>query len=85
LLPEDVPRKAIAAAGVVVAQLEVPLASIEEAFRLARQAGVRTVLNAAPAQAVPPALMRLTDVVICNEVEVAMLLSLIHILRAHET
>lgn len=74
LLPEDVPRKAIAAAGVVVAQLEVPLASIEEAFRLARLASVRTVLNAAPAQAVPPTLMRLTDVVICNEVELAMLL-----------
>ena len=74
LLPEDVPRKAIEAASVVVAPLEVPLASIEEAFRLARLASVRTVLNAAPAQAVPPSLMRLTDVVICNEVELAMLL-----------
>ena len=36
LLPEDVPRKAIEAANVVVAALEVPLASIEESFRLAR-------------------------------------------------
>jgi ribokinase len=74
LLPEDVPRTAIEAAKVVVAVLEVPLPSIEEAFRLARLAGVRTVLNAAPAQQVPPALLRLTDVVICNEHELATLL-----------
>jgi ribokinase len=74
LLPEDVPRKAIEGADVVVAVLEVPLASIEEAFRLARLAGVRTVLNAAPAQQVPASLLRLTDVVVCNEVELGMLL-----------
>ncbi|MDQ6674295.1 MAG: ribokinase [Chloroflexota bacterium] len=74
LLPEDVPRKAIEAADVVVAPLEVPLASIEEAFRLARLAGVRTVLNAAPAQSVRPSLLGLADVVICNEIELAMLL-----------
>ena len=58
----------------MVAVLEVPLASIEEAFRLARLAAVRTVLNAAPAQSVPPSLMRLADVVICNEHELSMLL-----------
>ena len=74
LLPEDVPRKALETAHVVVAQLEVPVASIEESFRLARLAGVRTVLNAAPAQIVPRSLLDLADVVICNEVELAMLL-----------
>ena len=74
LLPEDVPRKVIEAANIVVAPLEVPLASIEESFRLARLAKVQTVLNAAPAHNVPPSLMRLTDVVICNEHELAMLL-----------
>jgi ribokinase len=74
LLPEDVPRAAIEAADVVVAPLAVPLATIEEAFRLASRAGVRTVLNAAPAQAVPRSLLDLATVVICNEVELAMLL-----------
>jgi ribokinase len=74
LLPEDVPRKAVETADVVAAALEVPLASIEEAFRLARLASVRTVLNAAPAQEVPASLLRLTDVVICNEHELATLL-----------
>jgi ribokinase len=73
LLPEDVPRRAIEASNVVVAQLEVPLASIEEAFRLARLASVRTVLNAAPASRVPESLLDLADVLICNEVELGQL------------
>jgi ribokinase len=74
LQPEDVPRQAITAADVAVAALEVPLASIEAAFRLARLHGARTVLNAAPAQSVPAALLGLCDVVICNQVELATLL-----------
>jgi ribokinase len=73
LLPEDIPRRAIEAADVLVAQLEVPLASIEEAFRLARLASVRTVLNVAPASRVPESLLDLADVLICNEVELAQL------------
>ncbi|MBV9896851.1 MAG: ribokinase [Chloroflexi bacterium] len=74
LLPEDVPRRAIEAADVLVAQLEVPVASVEEAFRLARLAAVRTVLNVAPARPLPAALLDLTDVLICNEVELSALL-----------
>jgi len=74
LLPEDIPRRAIERADVVCAALEVPLASIEEAFRLARLAGVRTVLNVAPAQRVAAGLLRLSDVVICNEHELGVML-----------
>jgi ribokinase len=74
LLPEDVPRKLIEAADVVAAAVEVPVATIEEAFRLARLAGVRTVLNAAPARTLPPSLLRLTDALICNEHELGVLL-----------
>lgn len=74
LLPEDVPRRAIEAVDVVVAPLEVPIASVEEAFRLARLAGVRTVLNLAPARRVPGSLLKLADVLICNEVELATLI-----------
>jgi ribokinase len=73
LQPEDVPRRAIASAEVVVAALEVPLATIERAFRLARAARVRTVLNAAPAQALSHETLELCDVVICNETELATL------------
>jgi ribokinase len=73
LLPEDVPRRAIEASDVVVAQLEVSLATIEEAFRLARLASVRTVLNVAPASRVPGSLLDLSDALICNELELGQL------------
>src|SRR5262249_12486775 len=73
LLPENVPPKVVEAADLVMAPLEVPLPSIEEAFRLARLAGVRTVLNTAPASAVPPSLLGLSDVLICNQPELATL------------
>jgi ribokinase len=74
LSPQDIPSQAIESAEVVAAALEVPLESIEAAFRLARAHGVRTVLNAAPAQQVPAALVRLTDALICNEHELGTLL-----------
>jgi ribokinase len=76
LFPDDIPRRAIEAADVVIAVLEVPLPSIAEAFRLARLArpAVRTALNVAPAQPVPASLLALTDIVICNEHELAALL-----------
>jgi ribokinase len=51
----------------VLAQLELPLAVIEEAARRAK----RFVLNAAPARAVSPELLARCDVVIVNESEAA--------------
>jgi ribokinase len=62
-------RDAIAAAQVVMASCEVPLAATEEAFRLARSCGVRTLLNPAPAQPLPAELLALTDVLTPNETE----------------
>ncbi len=57
------------AAAVVVAQLEVPLVAVQAAFELARGAGAITVLNAAPAQALPAELLALTDWLVLNETE----------------
>lgn len=74
VLNDDLPRRAIRTADVVSAALEVPLGTIAEAFRLARLGGARTVLNAAPAQPIPVALLQLTDVVICNEHELGVML-----------
>lgn len=76
LSPADVEASAavLRAAGVVVAQLEVPVPAILRAFELARAAGVLTVLNAAPALPVPDALLALTDWLVLNETE-AMLMS----------
>lgn len=61
------------AAAVVVAQLEVPLAAVQAAFELARGAAAVTVLNAAPAQALPAALLALTDWLVVNEPEASQL------------
>ncbi|OWQ43973.1 hypothetical protein CDL60_27370 [Roseateles noduli] len=56
-------------AKVVVAQLEVPVPAIQRAFEIAREAGVTTVLNAAPAQDLPAALLGLSDWLVVNETE----------------
>jgi ribokinase len=58
---------------VVLAQLEVPLDTIAHAFRLARDAGVTTVLNPAPAQSLERSLLELCDVVVPNEHEAELL------------
>lgn len=64
---------ALPAARVVLAQLEVPLATVERAFTLARAAGATTVLNPAPAQPLPASLLALCDVVVPNEHEAELL------------
>jgi ribokinase len=54
---------------VVLAQLEVPLATVAHAFTAARAAGATTVLNPAPALPLPPDLLALCDVLVPNETE----------------
>jgi len=75
LSPEDVRQAADAlqTADLVLCQLEVPLDTVREAFYLARQAGVRTLLNPAPAAVLPEELLRLTDLCVPNETELAQL------------
>ena len=65
---------AIAGAGVVLAQLEVPVAAVRAALRLARDAGVPTLLDPAPADAATtPDLLALSDLLTPNETEFAAL------------
>jgi len=66
--------EAIRAASLVVCQLEAPPDAATAAFRIARDAGVRTVLNPAPAQELGEELLSLTDLLIPNEHEAAALL-----------
>jgi ribokinase len=72
LSPADVHAAAasIQSADVLLCQLEVPLETTLEAFRLARAAGVRTVLNPAPARSLPEELLHLTDLCVPNETEI---------------
>ena len=54
-------------------QLETPLDSVASYARLAREAGVHVVLNAAPATTLPPGLLDSVDVLVVNEGELATL------------
>lgn len=56
---------------VVLAQLEIPLDVVSEAFALARARGARTVLNAAPSRPLPAELLSKTDILIVNQHECA--------------
>ena len=58
------------AGAVVLAQLEIPIESVIRAFTDARRRGATTVLNPAPATALPSELLAVTDVIIPNEHEV---------------
>ena len=59
--------------GHLLLQLETPLDSVASYARLAREAGVRVMLNAAPAAALPPGLLDSVDVLVVNEGELAAL------------
>jgi ribokinase len=78
LTPTDVRAAAamIRSAQVVLCQLEVPVEATVEAFRIARAAGVRTVLNPAPAVALPDELLALADLCVPNETEAELLTGL---------
>lgn len=71
LVPADIQKAeaVIRTSDLVVCQLEIPIESTLEAFRLARIAGVPTILNPAPAAPLPPELLELTDICIPNETE----------------
>lgn len=77
LTPADVDaaEPLLAAATMVVLQLETPLATVEHAARRARALGKTVVLNPAPApaQALPASLLALVDYLVPNEIEAAAL------------
>lgn len=75
LTPEDVRRAqmAIEHAHIVICQCEAPDVANLEAFRIARAADVRTILNPAPARPLPSELLDLTDVIVPNETETELL------------
>ncbi|HSP29439.1 MAG TPA: ribokinase [Ilumatobacteraceae bacterium] len=72
------------AAAVVLAQLEVPVATVLAAFEAARSAGSTTVLNPAPvpADGLPHELLALCDVIVPNEHEAALLGGVDHLVAA---
>ena len=75
LTPADVEAAAdeIKLADVMLLQLEVPVETVHRAAQLAHESGVRVILNPAPAQPLPAALLQLVDVLVPNESEAAVL------------
>ncbi len=71
LSPADVrkARGAFRAGAVLLVQLEAPLATVTAAVELARKSGMTVILNPAPAQALPAALLRQVDLLTPNEHE----------------
>ncbi len=75
LTPADVAaaQPALAAARVLLLQLEIPLETVQAAARAGRAAGLTVILNPAPAQPLPAALYPLVDYLTPNEHEAAAL------------
>jgi ribokinase len=78
LVPLDLPaaQQAFVDANVVVLQLEIPLPTVEWAIDLAHRCGAQVVLNPAPAQPLPAALLAAVDHLIPNESELMLLTGL---------
>ena len=75
LSPNDVGKAEpdIASSGAVVAQLEIPIQTVEFAARLANDSGVPFILDPAPAQRLGTTLLKMVDVLTPNETEAQIL------------
>jgi len=67
----DLASASLQQAGLLVCQLESPLAAVQQAIAVAHAAGVPVLLNPAPAQALPADLLPLVDLLVLNEGEAA--------------
>jgi ribokinase len=75
LSPTDVgkAKNLFASAGMLVMQLETPLATVQAAADLAAKAGVRVILNPAPARTLPDKLLKKVAIITPNETEAELL------------
>lgn len=73
--PADVDQAAevIASADVVVVQLEIDYGAVAYALKVAKEKGVRTIFNPAPAGKLPPEAVALADYITPNETELEVL------------
>ncbi|GAB2530109.1 ribokinase [Paramicrobacterium agarici] len=69
-------RSEIAAADLVLVSMEIPLSAVAAALRIAREEGVRTVLNPAPARPLSAEVLRDVDIITPNQTEARIILDL---------
>ncbi len=77
LLPDDIRsfRHAFDGASIVLAQLEVPMETVEAAAEIARSKGIPFILNPAPGAAISKELLEKVTIITPNETEAAILTS----------
>ncbi len=77
LLPEDIRSsgKAFLNAKIVLAQLEIPMKTVEVVAEMAKENGVPFILNPAPGNVIPDSLFEMVTVITPNETEAAILTS----------
>ncbi|NKY84563.1 ribokinase [Nocardia veterana] len=66
-------RDVVAAADILLCQLEIPLPTVIEAARCARDHDTLVLLNPSPARSLPPSLWQSVDIAVVNEGEAAQL------------
>lgn len=69
-------EKEIKEAAVLLIQLEIPLAVVYEALKIAKKYEVTTILNPAPAQLLEEKILSLVDIITPNETETEILIGL---------
>jgi len=71
LSPEDVKEveKEMETGDIVLMQLEIPLSTVEYVAGIAAEKGLKLILNPAPAQALPPSLMKSLYAITPNRIE----------------
>lgn len=74
--PADVQPAALADVKLVLFQLEIPIETVLQAARLAKQHGAQVILNPAPARELPDELISLADYILPNETELNLLTGL---------
>jgi ribokinase len=76
VLPADVAELGLTSADILLAQLEIPVATVAAAAAHAKEAGATVVLNPAPATPLPSGLLELIDIATPNETELSLLTGL---------
>jgi len=73
VIPADVDEVAFKDGDTLLLQLEIPLETVVHAAGLARQNGLRVILNPAPARQLPDSLLADVDILVPNESELQLL------------
>ncbi len=71
LLPADIDRakEVLEESEILLMQLETPIETIEHAAHMAKEKGIKVILNPAPARAIPEKLLKCLYMLIANETE----------------